>query len=348
MHKEFTICIITSLLIVSCIKPAIANSQEYIVTDNIQISNDVYPVINSGFNDYQRQVDINIFNSMKSVNKDTLINLYGDNDTLMFNKAKECINPCIAFATTWGEAGSAAPGISLTTVMDFTDSNYDGIDWVKLSKNLEQVDSAWYISNCINNYNVNESGNVYHMPVALLQYPSSGSRSTSAMTGLGVGSYQITSSDWDKWDLDERVNPVVGYEMSFAKAGDTWFKCDINPTSDLTVYAALSLAHQGGALPGFEFGKRLLNKINEPQVQRAFNQAGYDMYIDMLEKSYSKDVTLSDVSVTKYLRQVEATCGVTFSSYNGGEGRTNKGNYVALHLLRYVFYKNYFSNGGQW
>lgn len=301
--------------------------------------------INEVFGSYQSAVDRNIYNSLRCVDANTLVDIYGEVNTEVFQKAKECINPCMAFATTWGEAGQAYAGISMTTVMDFNPSTYKyEIDWITLAGNLYEVDDSWYIANAVNNYNTNEASYAYHMPVQLLQYPQSGNRTTSMMTGLGVGPYQITSSDWDKWELSNRVSPIDGFKDSLRKVGTSWTACGINPISDLTVYALLSLGHQGGGLIDYQFGRDLINKINEPRVQEAFNNAGRLMYLELRDKAYDNKVTLSDINLNKYLRKIESETGVKFSSYNGGVGRTNKGNYVALHCLRYVFYKNYFTN----
>lgn len=301
--------------------------------------------IDDAFGSYQQTVDKNIYNEMNKYVYDILIETYGDLDTPMFNKAKETINPCMAFATTWGEAGQSYGGISYTTVMDFNPKTYIyDIDWISVSTNLEQVDDDWYRVNTMSNYNTNESGNVYHMPVALLQYPRSGSRETSAMTGLGVGPYQITSSDWDTWELENRVSPILGFSDSIKKTGSAWTKADIDPISDLTVYAALSMGHQGGGLIEYQFGKDLMNIMNTPSVQSAFNEVGRELYLDLRDRSYDKQMSLSDVDLKKGLQQIEEMTGVDFSKYTGGPGRTNKGNYLALHCLRYVFYKNYFTS----
>ena len=302
--------------------------------------------ISSAFGTYQIVVDKNIYNSINRNLKNIMTDTYGTYNTSMFTKACGYINPCMAFATTWGEAGSSYAGVSLTTVMDFNPDTYIyDVDWIEVSRNLEQVNSDWYYTNALDDYNTNVNGNAYHIPDALLQYPSSGSRETSSMTGLGVGPYQITSSDWDTWVLDNRVSPVDGFKDSLKKAGTDWIECDIDPISDLTVYAAMSLSHQGGALITYDFGKNLINKINTHEVQDAFDAVGYQMYIDLRDKAYSDSVDLSDINLTNYLNQVESATGIDFSSYTGGVGRTNKGNYVALHCLRYVFYKNYFTRG---
>lgn len=302
--------------------------------------------VNQSFGSYMSTVDCNIYHSMSKVNGNVLINIFGKYETDMFKKACNWINPCMAFATTWGEAGSSYPGISMTTVMDFNPNTYiDQVDWLNLSANLEQVDSSWYIVNSKQNYNTNDDGSAYHMPNALLQIPKGGDRSTHLMTGLGVGPYQITSDDWATWDLDDRVNPVWGFENSLKKCGTAWINCGINPISDLTVYAALSLGHQGGGLITMDFGKSLIELINTPNVQEAINRAGYNMFMDLLEKSYTREVSLADIDVGPYSQQVEAETGVTFSRYTGGAGSTNKGSYVLRHCIRYVFYKYYFTSG---
>jgi hypothetical protein len=183
------------------------------------------------------------------------------------------------------------------------------------------------------------------MPNALLQIPKSGDRSTSVMTGLGVGPYQVTSSDWDTYDLDSRVNPIWGFKTSLKKCGTAWINCGINPISDLTVYACLSLGHQGGGLIDYQFGKDLINIINTQAVQNAFNQVGYQIYLDAREKAYTRDISLSDINIASYIPMLQELTDINFSSYNGGVGSTNKGNYVATHCLRYVFYKYYFTSG---
>lgn len=300
--------------------------------------------IDSTFGAYQQTVDKNIYSEMNKYVYDILIEAYGDYDTPVMRKAKETINPCMAFATTWGEAGQSYGGISLTTIMDFNPATYSNeIDWIDVTSNLIQVNDEWYRVNTLDNFNTNESGQAYKMPNALLQYPKGSSRETSAMTGLGVGPYQITSSDWDKWTLEDRVSPINGYRDSMLKTGSDWIEADIEPISDLTIYALMSLSHQGGSLIKYDFGKKLIDVINQQNVQDAFNNAGYEMYIELRDKAYSKTVSLSDIDLNKYLQKVEQETGVDFSNYTGGVGRTNKGNYVALHCLRYVFYKNYFT-----
>lgn len=300
--------------------------------------------IDDAFGTYQQTVDKNIYSEMNKYVYDILVDAYGEYDTPVMQKAKETINPCMAFATTWGEAGQSYSGISMTTIMDFNPSTYiHDIDWVEVSSNLIQVDDEWYRVNTLDNFNTNEEGQAYKMPNALLQFPKGSSRETSAMTGLGVGPYQITSSDWAEWTLENRVSPINGYRDTMLKTGSSWVTADVEPISDLTIYALMSLSHQGGALITYDFGKQLINKINQPDVQAAFNSAGYEMYIELRDKAYDKNVSLSNINLNKYLQKVEQETGIDFSIYTGGEGRTNKGNYVALHCLRYVFYKNYFT-----
>lgn len=315
-------------------------------TNGIDMTTRSVVCIDPMFGSYMKQVDENIYYSLCSVNAQTLRAIYGDYNTPMFNKACETINPCMAFATTWGEAGRSYRGVSLTTIMDFNPDTYQvPIDWITLSLNLEQVDSSWYLANAKFDYNSNENGHAYGMPNALLQIPQTGSRQTSEMTGLGVGPYQITSPDWNKWNLDNRVNPVWGYRDSLQKCGTAWITCGIEPISDFTVYACLSMGHQGGGIINLPFGRELINILNREETQDAFNRAGERMYTDLLERAYNKEVSLSDINVVPYLLQIESELGIDFSNYTGGVGRTNKGDYVAKHCLRYVFYKCYFTGG---
>lgn len=339
-----TLCVAVGL----CIRPIVYTvyAEEYTYIEPIVLTTRSVVSIDDVFGNYMSTVDENIYYSLASVNSNTLTQIYGNYNTPMFNKAKECINPCMALATTWGEAGCSYPGISLTTVMDFQPSTYvEEVDWVTLTSNLEQVDSSWYIANTKSNYNTNENGNAYRMPNALLQFPSGGDRSTSAMVGLGVGPYQVTSSDWEKWKLDNRVNPIWGFKDSLKKCGSSWITADIDPISDITVYAALSLGHQGGALITSDFGLDLIRKINQQDVQDVINRIGYQMLIDAREKAYGKSISLSDINISNYTAQLENELGINFSSYTGGVGSTNKGRYTINHVLRYVFYKYYFTSG---
>lgn len=348
VKKLFIIIQVLALAVCLCVKPDVisvyADSSDYV--EPVSLNTRSVVSIDDVFGEYMSTVDENIYYSLSSVNSSTLISIYGAYDTPMFNMAKETINPCMALATTWGEAGSSYKGISLTTVMDFNPNTYvEEIDWITLTSNLEQVDSAWYVTNAKTNYNTNINGKAYHMPNTLLQYPKGGDRSTSSMVGLGVGPYQVTSSDWDSWNLDNRVNPIWGFKDSLKKCGTSWINCGITPTSDLTVYACLSLGHQGGGLIEYDFGKELINIINRKDVQDAFNTVGYQMYLDAKEKAYNRDISLSDINASTYLAQLESITGIDFSDYTGGVGSTNKGNYTATHCLRYVFYKYYYTSG---
>ena len=325
------------LAVLVCIALFTISNQYCYANSNVNIS--------SVFSDYQRQVDTNIYNSFDKASESIMEEVYGKYDNAIYEMACRTINPCMAFATTWGEAGRSYPGISLTTVMDFSPDTYvDEVDWLTVSKNLEQVDEDWYLVNSKTNYNTNRDGNAYHIPDVLLQIPSVGNRSTSAMTGLGVGPYQVTSSDWNKWEIGERVSPIQGFKASLEKTGTSWLECGINPTSDLTIYALLSLSHQGGGLIDMQFGKNLINLINRKDVTDAFNNVGKQMYLDFKGKAIENNVDLSDANLSHYLKVLEDETGIDFSRYTGGVGRTNKGNYVALHCLRYVFYKNYFND----
>lgn len=350
MKQISILCLILCLSVCLCIQPRKVNAyieeQESVNIKPVNLTTNSIVNISPIFGEPMCTIDENIYYSLASVNKDSLVKIYGDYNTPMFNMLKETINPCMAFGTTWGEAGESYPNISMTTVMDFNPDTYvEEIDWVTLSRNLEQVDSLWYLTNAKVDTNTNEEGYAYGMPNALLQIPKGASRETSTMVSLGVGPYQVTSSNWDTWDIDKRVNPVWGWEASLKKCGTDWIKCDINPISDLTVYSALSLGHQGGSLITYDFGKELISILNQKDVQDTFNKAGYQLCQLAIDKSHEDDICLSNLNVTNYLNQIELETGYDFSDYTGGVGSTNKGDYVARHLLRYCFYKYYFTSG---
>ena len=346
IHIAFIICISIIVLAYVDVDRSLSKADSSYTVSNIELNTTSVVSIDNVFGEYMKSVDENIYYSMCSVNGNTLRLIFGNRNTPMFNKAIDVINPCMAFATTWGEAGMSYKGISMTTVMDFNPNTYkEQIDWLNISRNLNQVGVEWYYANAKFDYNVNAEGHAYHMPNALLQIPRNGDRSTSEMESLGVGPYQVTSSDWSSYVLEDRVNPIYGFETSLKKVGTAWIDCDIDPISDLTVYAVLSLGHQGGNLITMDFGKQLINIMNKPDVQEAFLHAGRQMFIDLKELAYSKEVSLSDINMNPYLVMVESECGYDFSDYTGGAGITNKGNYVASHLLRYVFYKNYYTSG---
>lgn len=347
MKKVNLLLFVCVFSIMISLKPKVEQVQAF-NNISVKIDNNSIVFIDDVFGAYMTQVDENIFYSLSCVDANTLVNIYGDLNTPIFNKAKECINPCMAMATTWNEAGRSWAGISLTTMMDFNPSTYiNEIDWINVSSNLEQVNSMWYISHTRDNYNINVNGYAYRMPVALCQHPSTGSRQTDSLLSLGVGPYQITSKDWDYWDLNKRVNPILGYEASLKKIGTSWTKCGINPISDLTVYALFSLGHQGGELITYDFGKDLINVINRKDVQDCFDKIGKQMYLDLYNKALTKQVSLSDLDTGYYLSLLEQSSGIDFSIYNGSDklGKTNKGEYVAKHCLSYVFYKYYFTSG---
>lgn len=90
--------------------------------------------IDDAFGIYQQTIDKNIYSEMNKYVYDILIEAYGEYDTPIMRKAKETINPCMAFATTWGEAGQSYGGISLTTIMDFNPATYvHEIDWINVT-----------------------------------------------------------------------------------------------------------------------------------------------------------------------------------------------------------------------
>lgn len=344
-----SLCLVLTLCVYVCTRPdaSIVNAEPgYSSMESPTLTTSSNIGIDNVFGEYMATVDCNIYYSMCTIDGNVLSNIFGDKDTAMFKKAKQWINPCMAFATTWGEAGSAYAGVSMTTVMDFNPNTYvDQIDWINLSANLEQVDSSWYAVNARQSYNTNEDGQAYHMPNALLQIPKGGNRATSEMTGLGVGPYQITSPDWDKWQLDDRVNPVWGFRRSLEKIGTSWIDCGIDPISDLTVYAVLSLGHQGGGLIAMDFGRQLISTINNPIVQDSINRAGFNMFCELRDKARSREVSLKDVDIAPYASQVESETGISFSNFNGGVGSTNKGLYTLKHCIRYAFYKYYYTSG---
>jgi hypothetical protein len=346
--KLFVVIQVLALLVCACIKPneAVADTSTKSTVNKVTLTTQSVVAIDDVFGEYLTTVDENIYYSLASVNSQTLKEIYGDKNTAMYKMALETINPCMALATMWGEIDSDYKGISLTNVMDFNPATYNKeIDWITLTKNLEQVDSAWYMANTESNYNTNEDGKCYRIPVALLQSPRSGSRVTSAMTGLGVGPFQITTYDWDESHLDNRVNPIWSYTTSLRQYSTTWINCGIDPISDITVYACWALAQQGCALITYDFGKKLINVINRQDVQDAIYQVGYQMFVDAREKAYNREITLDDINVKTYVTQLENITGIDFSSYHGGVGRTNKGNYTISHVLRYIFYKYYYTSG---
>lgn len=354
MYNKVNLYTVIILLLVLMSIGNTSNSMSEVFAKEINIANT--PIVDLSkseisvspiFSDYQKTVDENIYNSMTVVGEDFVHNIYKSIDTPMLKMFKETINPAMAFATTWGEAGSSYSGVSLTTIMDFNPDTYiSSIDWISVSSKLEQVDSSWYIVNSLNNYNTNKDGEAYRIPISLLQISNKLDRSINTMTDLGVGPYQITSPNWSEWDLDNRVSPILGWESSIKKCGTYWLNSEVVPISDLTVYACLSLGHQGGNLITMDFGKELINLINTSNIQHSINNVAYQMYLDAEEKASTKVISTQDIDVSMYVQILQDKTGINFSSYTGGIGSTNKGNYVIQHCLKYVFYKYYFTKGG--
>lgn len=313
---------------------------------HIELTTNSNPNIDTVFSTYQAVVDSNIYEQMCVVDAEYIKQIYDNRNSAMYYKAIECINPCMAFATCWGEAGCSQAGVSLTQVMDFSNNTYlSPIDWISVTSNLEQVDENWYYANTRNGMNINTSSRANGIPVNLLQYSSSTTRELHEYNGLGVGPYQVTTSDWNTWNIGMRVSPIEGWKASLRRAGTLYLDCGINPISDMTVYACLSLSHQGSSLITYDFGIKLINKINDPYIQSIIDKAGYEMYLEMKEKATTGNVDLSSVDISKYVNYVQDTTGVDFSQYTGGPGRTNKGMYVLRHCVQYAFYK-YYINGG--
>ena len=340
-----------NLLALSIITALVLSSSHTLVKSDIidyqeNFSGESEIEISTSFNSTQRIVDKNLFRGLAKVNRDFLEEEYKGIDTPMLNKAKECINPLMAFATCWGEAGRSYGGVSLTQVMDFQPSTYGSvIDWISVSADIEQVGESWYLSNATDYINTNKNGKAYGIPVVLLQAPMDGSRTSSEMTGLGVGPYQITTADWNRYPLDERVSPIDGWKWSLTKIGTAWTKCGIEPISDLTVYAVMSLSHQGGGLITYPEMKALIQKINTPEVQKGFYKVAKKMYDDLLIKEQDKDCSLNDIPRDSYMKMLENETGVAYRNYHVPLGRTNKGWYVFYHCLNYCFYKYYFTGG---
>lgn len=301
------------------------------------ISKDVY--IDNSFGNIQCVVDAQIYNGMLQVcNEETLREVYGNKNTEMFYYACEVINPCMAFATSKGEAGprTSEPGVSLTTVIA-TNSRYYTyeVDWVQVTSELSQVDELWYLSNCNENCSVNVNNKSAYMPTSYLQNGGS--------DGLGIGPYQITTSNWDAYTLEDRMSPIKGWKASLKKTGTYWLDCGITPTSDITVMALLSMSHQGGSIITSDVGAEIANNINREDVQSVMKQCAYDMYVELLTEVQSGNlVCADDINVTPYVQRVYDETGVDFSQWSYGSNSTNTGNYVMAHTLQYIFYKYYF------
>lgn len=310
-------------------------------SDDIYISSLVQSniYIDNSFGDIQCVVDAQIYKGMTSVcNKDTMVKVYGSQNTSVFNYACDVLNPCMAFATSKGEAGASTsePGVSLTTVIA-TNSRYyvNEIDWVSATKELSQFDEIWYLSNCDKSFNTNVSYKSAYMPSSYLQNGGSDS--------LGIGPYQITTSNWSLYTLEDRMSPTKGWIASLRKAGTNWLNYDIEPISDLTIMSLLSMSHQGGSIINSDVGKRIIDNINTEEVQVIIEQCGQDMYKEVLSKVQSGSLVSADsISVNKYVSKVYELSGIDFSKWSYGTNSTNTGNYVIAHTLQYVFYKYYF------
>ncbi len=293
----------------------------------------------------EESIDTALYNKFDAVAKTYLKSAYGNR--VSNTKLESCFNPCFAFATTWGEAGASNYSVSNTTVMDFTPSRYEAkIRWADVVKNIECVDEYWYITFADNEYNKGTKGNAYQMPVGLLQYPSEGSRETANYVSLGVGPYQITSSDWTQWPLTNRVSPLSGWDATLRKAGTLWIDAARSYNYETTIYACSSLAHQGGGLFKYDFSTKLFQAMDKQEVHEAIVDAGTCMYNDFLvSRQKGSKGTIAQLNLSKYNKMVVDKTGIDFSKFSGGVGSTNKGNYTLNHTIRYVFYKLYFNGG---
>lgn len=302
-----------------------------VVSDDVKIDN--------VFGGTQCIVDAQIYEGMKSVcSEEQLISTFGRVDTDVFKKACETMNPCMAFATSKGEAGgkTSEPGISMTTVIATNDRYYNNpIDWVYVTSELSQVDEMWYYTNCDSNTSNNSEYNSYLMPISYLQNGGSNS--------LGIGPYQITSSDWDTYTLEDRVSPTKGWQASLKKGGTSWLYADVSPISDITIMAMLSMNHQGGSIITSDCGISIINAINDEYVQDCLKQCAYKMYEDVYEKANSgQAVCADDINPSEYISDFYEACGIKFNQWSYGKNKTNTGGYVIRHTMQYMFYKYYF------
>lgn len=346
LKRVTSICLCLSILFgISLMKTSSqAATGEVPSVEAVTLTTETNPDIDKVFTYYQKTVDENLYNALKVVNKEFLYDTYGkSSDTLIFSKAVECINPCMAFALALGDAGASYPGISMTTVMDFNPNIYQTeIDWIRLSESIAQVDSTWYLANVKSNYNYNSNGEAYKIPVTLLQNPTTGNRYENDMTNLGVGPYQINNSDWIEYDLDKRVNPVNGFKNLFYTIGSDWYISGVNPVSDTTVFASIALAHLDNPFIKTNTGEALINRINDEKTQAVMNYIGYQMYLDMREKAFEDPVCAYDINTLQYVKPLEKFLNVDFSDYTKEDYHINIGNYVITKCLQYIFYKYYF------
>lgn len=302
-----------------------------VVSEDIKIDN--------VFGNTQCIVDAQIYNGINSVCfKQQMISIFGKLNTPVFNMACDTMNPCMVFAISKGEAGAktSEPGISMTTVLA-TNSRYYStpINWIYVTSELSQVDEMWYYTNCDSNTNNNVEYNSYLMPVSYLQNGGSNS--------LGIGPYQITSDDWDKYTLEDRMSPIRGWTTSLKKGGSSWLNCGIEPISDITIMAMLAMNHQGGSIIDSDCGKNIINSINDEYVQECLKECAYEMYLDVYNKAQAGSLTCADdINSSKYLEEFYNKCGIRFSQWSYGSNSTNTGSYVVRHTMQYVFYKYYF------
>ena len=296
--------------------------------------------INPVFGTVQKNVDENIYIGMLDVcDKYSLIDVYGNVDTEVFKYACEVINPCMALATSKGEAGgqTSQKGVSMSTLVATNSRFYTyDIDWIRVTENLEQIDELWYLSNVNNSYSRFVENKSAYMPTSYLQ--GSGGNS------LGIGPYQITSSDWDKWTLEDRMSPTKGWLASLRKAGAYWLNYSQTPISDLTIMALLSMSHQGGSIITSDVGIQIIDSINTRSVQDAIIDCANRMYIELEERASNGEVlSADDIPVNKYVQEVYDITGVDFTQWTYSNNPTNTGNYVMMHTLQYAFYKRYYS-----
>ena len=302
-----------------------------VVSDDIKIDN--------VFGTTQCIVDAQIYEGMRSVcTEQQLISIFGNVGTPVFEMACDTINPCMVFATSKGEAGgrTSEPGVSMTTVIA-TNSRYYSvpIDWIYVTANLSQVDEMWYYTNCDENVSDNVEYNSYLMPVSYLQNGGS--------DGLGIGPYQITSNDWERWTLEDRMSPTRGWVASLKKGGTGWLNSGVEPISDITIMAMLAMNHQGGAIISSDVGRNIISFINTEEIQEHMKGYAYRMYQDVYNKAFSGSlVSADDINPAKYIEDFYNSCGVRFSQWSYGSNSTNTGNYVVAHTLQYIFYKYYF------
>lgn len=312
---------------------------EIIVIDSISSLVSSTVKIDPAFGDLQCLVDAQIYEGMLQVcNERSLRNTYPKVNNELMDYACSVINPCMAFATSKGEAGgqTSAKGVSMTTVLATNDRYYDeSIDWVSVTSELSQIDEVWYLTHTDNNNQTNVQYKSCYMPKSYLQNGGS--------DGLGIGPYQITTSNWNDYTLEDRMSPTKGWLASMKKTGSTWLTSGVQPSSDLTVMALMAMSHQGGAIIDSECGRNIINNINDVSVQESIKRNAWKMYNDIKEKALSGIlVNADDIRPNDYIKNVYEETGVNFSQWSYANFKTNTGNYVVTHTLQYMFYKYYF------